>query len=357
MSSALPYLSAGSFSFLACCLLVLTKGWHGRFSLDSHHGVQRAHVAPTPRVGGVAIFVSLVVADLFVAGTPAGALLTPILLAGVPAFSLGLIEDLFKRGNIIERLGGTFVSAVLAWWLMEVSLRSVGVVGFDSLLELTLVSVAFTAFAVAGIANAVNIIDGFNGLASGAVALSMLGFAAIAFQVGDLPLAQVALLFAAAVAGFMLMNFPFGKIFLGDGGAYFLGFALGWMAVLLSSRNPQVSPWACFLVCGYPIIETLFSIVRRVKRQAHFGHPDRLHLHSLVRARWVQRHWGRWPAVLRNSMTSLPMWAYAASLVLAASVWYDQPQLMLLSVFAAAAFYWVWYLRLVRFGREYRIRA
>jgi UDP-N-acetylmuramyl pentapeptide phosphotransferase/UDP-N-acetylglucosamine-1-phosphate transferase len=153
------------------------------------------------------------------------------------------------------------------------------------------------------------------------------------------------------------MNFPLGKIFLGDGGAYFLGFALGWMAVLLSSRNPQVSPWACFLVCGYPIIETLFSILRRVKRQAHFGHPDRLHLHSLVRARWVQRHWGHWPAVLRNSMTSLPMWAYAGSLVFAASVWYDQPQLMLLSVFAAAAFYWVWYLRLVRFGREYRTRT
>lgn len=352
-----PYFLAAFVSFLACLFLVITKGWHGRLTLDLMHGVQRAHVAPTPRIGGVSVFLALVIADLFIASTPTGEILTPLLLAGIPAFALGLVEDLFKRGNILERLGGTFVSAVLAWWLMDVSLRSVGVIGLDSLLSVGLFSVAFTAFAVAGIANAINIIDGFNGLASGAVALSMLGFAAIAFQVGDLPLAQVALLIAAAVGGFMLMNFPFGKIFLGDGGAYFLGFALGWMAVLLTSRNPQVSPWACFLVCGYPIIETLFSILRRVKRQAHFGHPDRLHLHSLVRARWVQRHWGHWPAVLRNSMTSLPMWAYTSVLVVAASVWYDHAQLMLVCTFAACALYWVWYLRLVRFGREYAARG
>lgn len=344
------YFLAALVSCLTCLLLVLTKAWHGRFTLDALHGVQRAHLAPTPRIGGVGIFLALVVVAVYMAGAPVGALLAPVLIAGIPVFVLGLLEDLFKRDSISERLGATFVSALLAWWIMDVSLRSVGVVGFDVLLSITVVSVLFTAFAVAGIANAVNIIDGFNGLASGTVALSMLGFAAIAYQVGDIALAQLALLFAATLWGFMLINFPFGKIFLGDGGSYFLGFALGWVAVLLTSRNPEVSPWACFLVCGYPIIETLFSIYRRIKRRLHFGRPDRLHLHSLVRARWVQRRWGHWPPVLRNSMTSLPLWAYTASLVLAAAVWYEQTPVLLFFLVVACAVYGLWYVHLVRFG-------
>lgn len=344
-------------SLVASLLLVLTKGYHGKFSLDSAPGVQRAHSAPTPRIGGVAIFLALVFADLIVADQPAGEVLTPMLLAGIPAFALGLLEDLFKRDSVKERLFGTFLSAVFAWWLMDVSLRSVGVPGFDALLQVTLISVAFTALGVAGVANAVNIIDGFNGLASGVMAISMLGLGLIAYQSGDIALFQAAVIIALAVVGFMVMNFPFGKIFLGDGGAYFLGFTLAWMAVLLVERNASVSPWAALLVCGYPVIETIFSIIRRVKRQVHFGTPDRLHLHSLVRARWVQRHWAHWPKVLRNSMTSLPMWAYSAGLMLAGVAWYDDGRLMIVCVFAACAFYWVWYLRLVRFGREYRTRT
>lgn len=344
-------------SFGASLLLVLTKGLHGRFSLDSAPGIQRAHSAPTPRVGGIAIFVALVFADLVVAGTAAGQVLTPLMLAGIPAFALGLLEDLFKRDSVKERLGGTFLSAVLAWWLMNVSLTSVGVPVLDDMLKITLISVAFTALGVAGVANAVNIIDGFNGLASGAITLSLLGLGLIAYQVNDIAHFQVCLILAAAVVGFMVMNFPFGKIFLGDGGAYFLGFALAWLAVMLVERNSSVSPWSALLVCGYPVIETLFSIIRRVKRQVHFGTPDRLHLHSLVRARWVQRHWGHWPKVLRNSMTSVPMWLYTLVLVASGVVWYDHARLMMICVFAACAFYWVWYLRLVRFGREYKSRV
>lgn len=341
-------------SFLACLVIVLTKQLHGRFTLDSQVGVQRAHLEPTPRVGGVPIFLSLVLASVGTADSDMGRILVPMLLAGIPAFFLGLVEDLFKREQIAERLGGTFVSAVLACWLMDTSLQSVGVVGLDGLLGIGLVSVAFTAFAVAGIANAVNIIDGVNGLAGGTVAIALLGLGAIAFQVGDAPLAAVCVVFAVAILGFLMVNFPLGKIFLGDGGAYFLGFALGWIAVLLPSRNPEVSPWACFLVCGYPVIETLFSILRRAKRRLHFGEPDRLHLHSLVRARWVERRFGGLPGVIRNSITSLPLWAFAGFLALVGVFWFDHAQLMMLCAFAASAFYWVWYLRLVRFGREYR---
>lgn len=344
----------GLLSLVACFGIVATQHLHGGLSMDSSHGVQRSHAVPSPRIGGLGIYLSLVVIDVFIARLPVGELLTPILLAGIPTFMMGLLEDLFKRGSIFERLGGTFISALLAWWLMDISLRQVGVAGLDDLLSLTAFSVLFTAFSVAGVANAVNIIDGFNGLASGVVVIAMAGLGAIAFQVGDVAVGQLAVLFIVAVLGFMVLNFPFGKIFLGDCGAYFLGFSLAWVAVLLVARNPEVSAWACLLVCAFPIYETLFSIVRRVSHKAHFGRPDRLHLHSLMGARWIQPRFAHWPAVLRNSMTSLPIWLFSLLLSVTGLVWFDHPSLLMICAFGGALFYWVWYLRIVRFGKEYR---
>ena len=69
---------------------------------------------------------------------------------------------------------------------------------------------------------------------------------------------------------------------MGDGGAYFIGFSVAWLAVLLPSRNPSVSPWASLLVCGYPVIETIFSMARRFVGRAMLGKPDQGHLHTLT---------------------------------------------------------------------------
>ena len=87
-------------SFAACLLLVATKKFHGRFTLDVSHGIQRAHSMPTPRVGGLGVYLSLLGADLLLADTETGTLLTYMLLAGLPAFVVGFMEDLFKRGEV-----------------------------------------------------------------------------------------------------------------------------------------------------------------------------------------------------------------------------------------------------------------
>jgi UDP-N-acetylmuramyl pentapeptide phosphotransferase/UDP-N-acetylglucosamine-1-phosphate transferase len=93
--------------------------------------------------------------------------------------------------------------------------------------------------------------------------LAFAGFAVIAWSVGDANLASVAIILAACVWGFFWVNWPFGKLFLGDGGSYFVGFALAWVAVLLIERNPSVSPFAALLVCIHPVSEVLLSIFRR----------------------------------------------------------------------------------------------
>jgi len=344
----LPALLAGSVALGLAILLVLTKAWHGHLSMDSHVGIQKFHTTPTPRVGGIAIAGGVLMGYYF---APANlqTLLGPLVLAGIPAFAFGLLEDLTKRVSVQARLLATMFCGVLGWAITGLAITEVNVPGLDWLLGFTVVSVAFTAFAVGGVANAINIIDGFNGLAAGSVIIILSGFSIICVSVGDSDLAYICLILAASVAGFLMVNWPFGKLFLGDGGAYFVGFALAWIAVLILARNPDVSAWAPLLVCGYPILEVAFSIVRRRKRGLSPGAPDRLHLHSLVKKRVVPRLFPNASPLIKNSVTGAIMWTVASVPVLMATLWSTHSHdLSIVLVFCAFG-YSALYARLTQF--------
>jgi UDP-N-acetylmuramyl pentapeptide phosphotransferase/UDP-N-acetylglucosamine-1-phosphate transferase len=253
----------------------------------------------------------------------------------------------------MARLLATMVSGVLAWWLTGVAITSLDVPVLDTLLSLTLFSVAFTAFAVGGVANAINIIDGFNGQASGFVILALIGLALMATTSHDSNLALTCLCLAAAVLGFWLVNWPWGKIFLGDGGSYFVGFALAWFCVMLVERNREITAFAPLLVCIHPVTEVLFSIYRRRIRSHHPGHPDRLHLHSLAMRRLVRPWLGRLlhsPAQVRqheNAVTGLLIACMTLPSVVMAYLLRDQPLWAALGCLGFMVGYVLLYARLV----------
>lgn len=321
-----PALAAAVLTALGVSLaIVLTQRHHGHLTTDSVIGVQKFHIHPTPRIGGVGIYLGLLLAWLLVKDPDARRILMTLVLAGIPALAFGLLEDITKRVGVLTRLLATMAGGVLAWWMSGVALNSLDIPLLDDALKLLPVAVLFTAFAVGGVANAVNIIDGFHGLASGTVLIALLALAAIAALAGDAPLALVCALVAAAVAGFWLVNFPWGKLFLGDGGAYFVGFALAWLALLLPMRNPDVSPWAGLMVCAYPVIEVIYSIVRRYQLRLSPGAPDSLHLHSLVKTQIVRKKLAHWSRRRQNAAVSPLMWGYAALPASMAVAWYDDP--------------------------------
>lgn len=355
MTETASILSATWYGFLAClvsCLvLVWTKRWHGALTLDSTDGVQKFHTAPTPRVGGFGLLIGLVVIwNELPNKSEINNLLGHMLVAGMPAFLFGTAEDLTKRVGVRERLLATMASGVLAWWLTGISLTRVDVWGFDPLLSWVPLSVLFTAFAVSGIANSINIIDGFNGLASGTLMISFVALGLISHQAGDTDLMQICLILASITVGFFLVNFPFGKIFLGDGGAYLMGFLLAWVAVLLLDRNENISAWAPLLACGYPILEVLFSILRRHRRNLHPGHPDRLHLHSLIKSRLVRKQFGQLPAVLRNASVSPIMWLFALVPSSLSVAFASKTGWLIVSFILSAILYSVLYSKLVNFS-------
>lgn len=330
-------------------ILIATKKWHGRFSMDTALGVQKFHLSPTPRVGGIAILCGMVMGTAYSSPTVTK-LLFPMLIAGMPAFMAGLLEDVTKKVGVLPRLLATMLSGVVAWWLTDVRLGNTGIGALDYALTFTPFAVLFTAFAVGGVANAVNIIDGFNGLAAGSVAImaSALGF--ISFRVGDVDLAYASFIVATISLGFTLVNWPLGKIFLGDGGAYFLGFLLAWLAVLLPARNQSVTAWASLLACAYPVLEVFFSFVRKYKREGHHpGQPDRVHFHMLLHRR-VSRHiFPNHSKTLQNGMTSPFAWIYAAIPALWATLFYDRAVILFLGLILSGLIYAAIYNRLTQF--------
>jgi len=337
----LPFagLELGFAVSLACSLLlVVTTRWHGRYSLDATRGVQKFHITPTPRIGGAAIMLGLWLA---LGAMPADQqeLLLPVLVASMPAFVFGLAEDLTRNVSVRARLLATMASGVCCWALTGVTVLHSGVASLDLLLAWLPFSVLFTAFAVGGVANAVNIIDGFNGLASGTVLIGMAALGLIAQDAGDATLSQLCFVVCAVTAGFFVINFPFGKLFLGDGGAYLLGFLLSWLSVLLVYRNPDVSPWAPLLACGYPIFETVFTIVRRLWCRRHPGHPDSWHLHSLVKTAIAARYFRALPAPLRNACVSPFSWAVAVVPAGLAVRFADSPDALMQGVLASFLLY------------------
>lgn len=350
----LDALIAAIASLLTCLFLVGTKKWHGAFSMDSSTGVQKFHTAPTPRIAGIALVVGVLAGYAFSSHSPAAAekrqILSAILMAGMPAFIFGLLEDITKKVSVKTRLLATMASGLLGWGITGVSLTSVDVWGIDWLLGFTAISVLFTAFAVGGVANAINIIDGFNGLTAGVALIMLAAFGLIAREVGDIPLAFTCLIIAGAVLGFFLVNWPFGKIFLGDGGAYFLGFTLAWIAILLPARNAQVSPWASLLICSYPIIEVGFSFVRKSLREGyHPSQPDGVHLHMLANKRWARKIFTNFSKPIQNGLTSPFLWVYTSIPCLMAVLSYQNKWLTIFSFALSIILYLAFYNKLAHF--------
>ena len=292
-------------------LLVLTQRHHGHLTMDSMIGVQKFHDQPTPRIGGAAIYAAVLAAWFWIPSAAVRDVLRVLLLAGLPALLVGFAEDLTKRVGVRARLLATMASGVAAWLMTDVALRRLEVPLLDLLLLWTPAAIVFTSFAVAGIANAVNIIDGFHGLASGTTIIALGTLGLIAQLAGDPVLALACVLVAAAVGGFWLVNYPWGRLFLGDGGAYFAGFALGWLAVLLPVRNPEISAWASLLACAYPVIEVLYSIWRRFRSRRSPGAPDSEHLHSLIKVRVIRPGLPWASRGVRNAAVAPFLWVFA----------------------------------------------
>lgn len=344
-----------SFTVLAVALtgLLISVAEARQWGGDVRAGVQRFHGHWVTRLGGVPVFGVLALWLLAGPSAPPATQALAWLLCLAPALAAGVAEDLTGRLGAGPRLALTLGGAALAWLLLDARVERLDIGAADRVLaQAPLLSLAVSVLLVGGMAHAVNIVDGCNGLA-GAFALgALLAIAHVAGRVGDAPLAAMALGAAAATAGFLAWNFPCGRVFLGDGGAYLLGTVVAFLAVRLVRGHPEVPAAFVVLLLAYPAWETVFSIYRkRVLRGRSPLQPDGAHLHMLLfkrLARTCRCGTSEPERVLRNSATTL----YAAPLVLGtvlpAALWWDNALLLVAGVAAFVVAYTGWYRGLVR---------
>lgn len=244
-------------------------------------GVQALHEFPTPRVGGIAIvgafLISLLYAPVSLEETN-GRFLTAVSIL----FVAGLLEDLGFGVSARMRLLAAFAASLTAILLFQVWLPRIDVPLLDPFLSNWIIGVPLTMLLTAGIANGFNLIDGVNGLAMLVVIAAGLALSLIAFDAGFLKQGHLSLLVAASTFGVFLFNFPLGRIFLGDAGAYTLGFTLSWFGIAILYNVPEVSAWAVLLTVFWPVADTLLTIHRRARARLAKMQPDRSHFHHLV---------------------------------------------------------------------------
>jgi UDP-GlcNAc:undecaprenyl-phosphate GlcNAc-1-phosphate transferase len=265
---------------------------------------RRLNKRPIPRLGGLAIFLGILVpslAFLDLSGEMRG-----IVLGAAVACVVGAIDD-FKGLAPLPKLGGQIVAAaiptVFGTWIDHFTFPLLGAVDLP-----VWVGVPLTVVWIVAVMNMVNFLDGMDGLASGVCGISGITFAVIALSLGKVDAAILSAVVAGACIGFLRHNFFPARIFMGDSGALVLGFTLATISVagLLKTASTVVL-FLPLVVLAVPILDTSFVVAKRLKYGQPIYSADRWHLHHrFVDIGFSQRR------------AALTMWAWAGSLGAAA---------------------------------------
>ncbi len=261
------------FISLVTLIIVILLTQKYQFFIDNSNSKkpQNFHDKSTPRAGGIGVLSGI----LLILTIPFGLKFIPSIFL---AFFSGIFEDFHNSLSPKFRLFLQLIAAISAVILTGSVVTYLGL-GISMPYWL---GVIFSVFAIVGMMNAINIIDGFNGLASGVILFILASFSFVISHHNCDNILSIIYVIAGATMGFFILNFPKGKIFLGDGGAYLLGFIVAILGIYLVSTYEDISPWYIIAIFIYPVWEVLFSIGRRVL----FGHSalaaDANHLHTLI---------------------------------------------------------------------------
>ena len=275
------FVGSALLSWLMVHLSIRLAHWGGL--LDAPDGERKLQARPIPKVGGVAVALAFTTVFLVAVGASGDAtafeLLASVLLPALGVAVLGFIDDVRPLSPWLRL--AIQVLLALCVWLMGTRIEISGLAMIDLLL---------TVLWIVGLTNAVNLLDNADGLAAGTSLISSLGAAAIAGIYGQYFIAGLALALAGVAAGFLWHNWAPATVYLGDSGAYFLGFLLAVVTLRLRPAGIEL-PWSAvipLLLLAVPLLDTLFVIVRRLSERRHPFLPGRDHVSHALMARGVQ---------------------------------------------------------------------
>ena len=269
-----------------------------RFNLVDQPDARKVHKNPIPRVGGIAIFFASVITILPLLCLPniigitfreSVLQIVALLVGSLMMFCLGLYDDIV-RARVRTKLAVQLIAAIVVC-ASGVRIESISL-GDMHTIPLESWGCILTILWIVGITNAINLIDGLDGLAAGIVSIACSFIAILSMWQGNVILALIMLAIIGSLGGFLVFNFHPAKIFMGDCGSLFIGFIIATSSVLTASKaETLVGIGIPILVLGIPIFDTLFSILRRFLNRRGIMSPDRGHFHHrLIDLGFHQHH-------------------------------------------------------------------
>jgi UDP-GlcNAc:undecaprenyl-phosphate GlcNAc-1-phosphate transferase len=259
--------------------MVLAKRWGAMDQPDP----RKVHQKAMPRLGGLAIFAGIILPALFIAWF---VMESPpywgVVLGGVVAFAVGFLDDIYRLPPLVKLAGQSLAALIAIHFGVLVEFITNP---FEDVFALGFLSVPLTLVWIVGVTNAVNLIDGLDGLAAGVSGIAALTMGIVAYLQGATMIFVLASVTLVAVAGFLPYNFYPARTFMGDGGSNFLGFILACLSVLGAAKSTAL--FAIFVpvvILGIPIFDTFFAIIRRWHNKASILQPDKNHLHHRLLA-------------------------------------------------------------------------
>ncbi|KIL43002.1 glycosyltransferase family 4 protein [Jeotgalibacillus campisalis] len=239
---------------------------------------RKVHKKIMPRMGGLAIFFSFIIA--LIVTQPAGQYTWPIVVGASIIILTGALDDRFQLSPKLKVLGQVIAAlTVILWGGVQVEFINLP---FGGRMEFGYLAIPLTLLWIIGITNAVNLIDGLDGLAAGVSSIALITISGMAIIMGDTYVAMIGAILAASTIGFLVYNFHPAKIFMGDTGSLFLGFMISVLALLGFKNVTVISLLVPILILGVPISDTFFAIIRRIVNKKPISAPDKSHLHHCL---------------------------------------------------------------------------
>lgn len=268
--------------FLSNFLII--KYWNefsSYLKLKKYNNVQKVHHYNTPRLGGFIIYIVYFGFLLFFYQNKS--FFFNIVVSFTPMFYVAIKEDLFIQTNPNLRIIMMILSSLIFFNIEQIIFPEINFPILNKIHSNIFILLSFFIFSSLVIINGFNLVDGMNGLLGFTMIVQLLGIIIISHQIGDVVLVEISILILLPILIFLIFNYPFGRIFIGDLGAYLFGFIISMLVIKLFGDNKDLLSWNAVLILFYPSFELLFSFIRKIFfEKKHPLKADDLHLHTII---------------------------------------------------------------------------
>ena len=276
-----PILSLGVI-LAEILLFILAMSWSKNKRFSDYQGIQKIHENQISRLGGLCLLVALFIAFLFHPFMIERSMIMGLFLTFTPILVITFFEDIHMHLSPYYRMLMMVLATLLLLFTTLKTLPELSMPAIGSVLNLPYILPIFYTLFLVALMNGMNFIDGVNGLLSVTVISAFFGLGLMAFIVNDTDFLTMVIFFTLPWLIFLLFNYPLGKIFAGDVGAYWSGWVLGALCIDFFAKHQELLTWSVLLIVFYPLMEVTFSVFRKIIQKKSPFHPDANHLHLKI---------------------------------------------------------------------------